>query len=390
MRVLFLTFYFEPDLCAGSFRSSALAHEFMKNEDIHVDIVTTQPNRYLEYSQTAAPAQPLSKNIMVYRIKTPQHKSGILDQMVSFSYFFWGAYNLVKNNRYDVVYASSARLFTAVLGAKLARRFKKPLYIDVRDIFAKMSVQILAEKRLLFLQFVINCFERYAFSYASKINLVSEGFENYFKEKFPTKPLSFHSNGIDDMFLDMKLSRKQVNSRRLSILYAGNIGDGQGLHKIIPKLANELREIADIKIVGAGGRKKDLRNEIEKLGCTNVIIETPVGRDKLKSYYENCDILFLHLNDVAIFEEVLPSKIFEYAATGKPILAGVNGFARKFIKQHVLNCEVFDPCNTETCIVSLFKLKLEHTDRLEFIQQNLRSNIMEKMAIDIYETTIQK
>lgn len=30
MRLLFLTYYFEPDLCAGSFRNTSLFHEIRK------------------------------------------------------------------------------------------------------------------------------------------------------------------------------------------------------------------------------------------------------------------------------------------------------------------------------------------------------------------------
>ncbi|MDB2398540.1 glycosyltransferase family 4 protein [Planktomarina sp.] len=383
MRLLLLTFYFEPDLCAGSFRSSALLKELINNDDIHVDVVTTQPNRYAEYIKVADAKQEINKNITIYRIRTPRHANGILDQMISFAYFFWGANRLIRNNYYDVVYASSARLFTAVLGARIARRLQKPLYVDVRDIFVKMSAHILAEKHLSFFQFLITGFEKYAFSSAAKINLVSGGFENYFKQKFPTKPLSFHSNGIDEIFLNNNSLKERSNNERLSILYAGNIGDGQGLHKILPGLARELSSVAEIRVVGAGGKLKELREEIEKSTCSNIKIEKPVGQKELVDYYRNCDILFLHLNSMDIFEEVLPSKLFEYAATGKPILAGVNGFASEFIRKNIINCEVFEPCNVEACVSSLRKLTVVDVDRSEFINRHLRSEIMKKMVLDI-------
>ena len=44
------------------------------------------------------------------------------------------------------------------------------------------------------------------------------------------------------------------------------------------------------------------------------------------------DVLFLHLNDYSAFRKVIPSKIFEYAATGKPIVAGVSGYAAEFLR----------------------------------------------------------
>ena len=73
----------------------------------------------------------------------------------------------------------------------------------------------------------------------------------------------------------------------------------------------------------------------------NVEICDPVNRDSLLIEYSNTDILFLCLNDKAAFLKVLPSKLFEYAATGKPILAGVSGYAAKFIDENIVGCEVF-------------------------------------------------
>lgn len=52
MRILFLSFYYKPDLCAGSFRATALAEALSKKigkaDELHV--LTTRPNRYRSYN----------------------------------------------------------------------------------------------------------------------------------------------------------------------------------------------------------------------------------------------------------------------------------------------------------------------------------------------------
>ena len=48
-RIVYLSFYFKPDLCAGSFRNSPLAIELAKqtlDKNIVLDVYTTLPNRY--------------------------------------------------------------------------------------------------------------------------------------------------------------------------------------------------------------------------------------------------------------------------------------------------------------------------------------------------------
>lgn len=384
MRILFLTFYYEPDLCAGSFRSSALVQELTKYKNIEVDIVTTQPNRYEQYTQQAQTFEKLSESFQVYRIQAPPHKSGLLDQIVSFMYYFWETQRFVKDKEYDFVFATSSRLFTAVLGAKISRKLKKPLYLDVRDIFSKSSRQILQQKKLPFLRFPILFLENYAFSTASKINLVSEGFVPYIINKFPKLLISTYTNGIDDIFLKNNFFKTIKEQNRVQILYAGNIGEGQGLHKILPAFANKLRSIADIIVIGDGGKRITLTEEFKKSNCTNVKVIPPVGRSELIKYYRSCDILFLHLNDFNGFEEVLPSKLFEYAATGKPILAGVKGFSQRFIHGNISNCEVFEPGDLFGCIKAFKNLKLQLSDRELFKSKFSRSKIMSEMSADIY------
>ena len=76
----------------------------------------------------------------------------------------------------------------------------------------------------------------------------------------------------------------------------------------------------------------------------------------LLEHYRKADILFLHLNNFRAFEKVLPSKIFEYAATGKPILAGVSGYASKFLREQIVGVQVFNPCDIVGMTAGLNKL----------------------------------
>ena len=115
--------------------------------------------------------------------------------------------------------------------------------------------------------------------------------------------------------------------RALQVVYAGNIGEGQGLHAILPQLAQRLGGRAQFRVIGDGGRRELLLERLRQAGVHTVEVLPPMPRSALLEAYSTADILFLHLNAQAAFEKVLPSKIFEYAATGKPIWAGVAGYA---------------------------------------------------------------
>ena len=81
-------------------------------------------------------------------------------------------------------------------------------------------------------------------------------------------------------------------------------------------------------------------------------------RDELIKIYQSADILFLHLNDYDAFKKVLPSKLFEYGALGKPIWAGVAGHAAEFIKENITNAAVFSPCNVNDAVKSFESLEM--------------------------------
>jgi len=206
----------------------------------------------------------------------------------------------------------------------------------------------------------------------------------YFHIRYNLNVGAFYTNGIDDVFLTLPKPSK-VNDK-LTLLYAGNIGEGQGLHNIIPQLAVQLCNQIEIKVIGDGGRKTLLERAVKSLQCENVTLVAPMKRSELVQEYMDADVLFLHLNDYDAFKKVLPSKIFEYAATGKPILAGVSGYSAKFIDTCVINAKVFHPCDVLGAVSALGDLSVKRVNRRDFIERFSRKNIMDAFAKDIIQT----
>ena len=382
MKILVLSFYFQPDLCAGSFRTTALVDEIKKHPDILIDVITTLPNRYASFSKEAQ-ALEISENVKIRRISLPSHKSGMLDQIKSFITFYRQAMKLSKSEEYDLVFATSSRLFTAFLGARIAKAKSKPLYLDIRDIFVDTIKDVLPTKLVLLIKPLLSFIEKYTFSSASHINLVSKGFDGYFKARYPSVNYSWFTNGIDNEFLNLPQTplTKDESLHPATLVYAGNIGDGQGLHTILPDLAKQTNGLYQFNVIGDGGKKQLLNDKTKNI--PNIKLLPPVNREVLIDEYLKADILFLHLNDYPAFEKVLPSKIFEYAATGKPILAGVSGYAAKFIESEVENAEVFYPGNSTQAYKALEELSLIQTERSAFIDKYNRSKIMNDMSESI-------
>jgi len=390
MRILVLSFYFRPDLSAGSFRATALVEALRQQMPVdgRIDVLTTLPNRYSSFT-VEAPAEESANGVTITRIPLPAHKSGMVDQAKAFISYARVVLRHTRGQQYDLVFATSGRLMSAVLAAWISRNKKIPLYLDIRDIFVDTIKDVLPKRFSLLTKLVFSPLERWAVGRAARVNLVSRGFAAYFEPRYPGKVFSYFTNGIDDEFLDLPVFGSTASkSGPVQVVYAGNLGEGQGLHAIIPQLAAAMRGRANFKIIGDGGRKEALKTALENSGVDNVELCTPVKRQQLIEAYQQADVLFLHLNDYEAFKKVLPSKLFEYGAMGKPIWAGVSGYASEFIKLELDNATTFPPCDVGAGVCSFDQLEIVTRPRARFLGKFSRKILVAQMASEILSLAV--
>jgi glycosyltransferase involved in cell wall biosynthesis len=389
MRILLLSFYYTPDIGPGPLRAKSIIDSLLVEsgksgvKNVRIDVLTTMPNRYKSLTADALSFE-LSASVTIRRFSLPLHQSGMADQARAFVAFARAVLRQSRGVNYDIVIATSSRLMTAVLGAWVARNSKARLFLDIRDLFTDTMEDVLAKSLLRGLMPGFRWLERWAFRTADKINLVSAGFLPHVRAVAPAIQPSVFTNGIDNVFFERDFDRGSVNKIPV-VLYAGNMGEGQGLHHIVPSIAQLLGAGICLRLVGDGGRRKALEEALNDLRVTNVRLLDPVSREDLLKQYRNADVLFLHLNDYLAFHKVLPSKIFEYAATGKPILAGVAGHAADFLREQVPGVEVFPPCDTVAMEAGLQRLLAgpRVIDRKAFCERYRRDTIMNNMAKEI-------
>lgn len=389
MRVLFLSFYFRPDLSAGSFRATALVDELARQmgPQDEVRVLTTLPNRYSSFDEEA-PRHESSGNVTIDRLPVPAHQSGMLDQAWSYATYASRVLFrvLAERDEYDMVFATSARLMTAALGAVAASALRAPLYLDIRDLFVENLSELFSGRPQIIVVPFLRVLEKVTVRSASRVNLVSPGFVEYFEGLRRDLDYRTFTNGIDPEFLDVDYHPNEKYEEDPSvILYAGNIGEGQGLEDIIPGAAEALAPDYEFWVVGDGGRRSELEERVAGRSLSNVRVMDPVPREELIGLYRCADVLFLHLNDYDVFRYVLPSKVFEYAASGKPLLAGVDGYCKEFVLRHIRNAAVFKPCNVHGLRRALAELDFTIEPRPEFVERFARPDIARRMVRDILE-----
>jgi glycosyltransferase involved in cell wall biosynthesis len=392
-RILVLSFYYAPDLCAGSFRATPFvaALQARAPPGTHIDVITTLPNRYQTFERDAEACER-SEGLEIRRIRLPRHQSDLAGQSRAFAEFARSALRIAADRSYDLVFATSSRLMTAALGAWIARRKRAALYLDIRDLFVDTIGDVFSAPAAWPASRFFSLIERWTVTRADRVNLVSRGFEGYFRQRYGDRSLAWFTHGIDDEFLNLpaELRTRDPADPRVTILYAGNIGAGQGLHDILPGMARGLRARARFVVIGDGGRRKALQAALTAAGADNVELRPPVSRTALLQAYRAADVLFLHLGAHRAFEKVLPSKLFEYAALGKPVLAGVAGYAAEFVRAEIENAAVFAPCKVTQGIRAFESLELVDRPRASFTAKYARARIVGEMAQDVLKLLEQR
>jgi glycosyltransferase involved in cell wall biosynthesis len=394
MKILLFTFYYPPDLSAGSFRAVALIEALSKKisseDELHV--VTTHPNRYFSH-KVIAKDNELNGNIKIHRVKVPSHNGGMVSQIRTFVVFAWYAMQYCSNLRPNFIIGTTSRLMTGLLAGFLAKIFRCKYFIDLRDIFSETISDLVLKKNALIGRITKIFFlliEKFVLNNASGVNIVSEGFADYFRNQgFDTSKWSFFPNGIDQEFIEFESNKSGKLSSIKTILYAGNIGSGQGLELVLPEIAKKLGNDYIFKVIGDGGKRKLLEERVASMNIENIKLLLPINREELVQHYINADILFLHLNDLPAFKRVLPSKIFEYAAIGKPIVAGLSGYSAKFIQSNIEHALLFTPGDVNKCvdiIRGISNLKVNKEKNREFLEKFSRKRIMLEMADHLLTT----
>lgn len=380
--IFLISYYFPPEISAGSYRSYDFAKSIIKNAitcEKKLIVITAKEHRYnqeISYSSK----EEFAENFKLLRIYVPFRGGGSLKGVANFICFSFLAIIKTIGKKPDYIISTSGRLATSCLAFIFSRIYNSKLILDVRDIFPLNLKRLIFSKKtrignIIFL--VLIGIERFIYNRANKINVVSPHFKKFYKRmKFDTSKWTSYTNGIDKEFISKKPKSfsSNISNKNNFILYAGNLGDGQKIDVFLNDFANQLPEGWRFVIIGNGSRKNKIIDIINNNNLKNITIRDAIPRKKLQDYYKMASILLISLGSERCLSYVIPSKIFEYGTFSKPILAGADGFASKFIRQELPLVEVFIPGNGYDATIKLKKLINKQYSRKQINSLNIKQN----------------
>jgi colanic acid biosynthesis glycosyl transferase WcaI len=187
---------------------------------------------------------------------------------------------------------------------------------------------------------------------ADAIRVISPGFRsNLIKKGVIESKIHLISNWVNTGFYKPKEQDSALAQRfrlidRINIVYAGTIGPAQGMDTVLDAalLLKDLSEVQFV-LVGDGIDLERLKKLSKSYRLENLKF---LGRQPMKlmpSLYMLSDMLLVHLRDDPLFRITIPHKTLTYLASGKPVLAAVEGDVADVIKAvgAGLTCRPGDP-----------------------------------------------
>jgi len=169
-----------------------------------------------------------------------------------------------------------------------------------------------------------------------------------------------------------------------TLTYIGNVGIAQNIN-ILVDLAKRIPDI-QINIIGEGSKYHELKQYARKNQIHNITFFGKVKREEIISFYQKTSVLFAQLDEK--FQAAMPSKLYEYASTGLPIIYAGLGEARNFVKQ-LENCTTINPGDLKALEVAVKKYKDEPIKISEankkFVYENFIREQQSTKMVDIVD-----
>ena len=341
MKLLIITQYFWPE----NFRINDLV-EGLKARGHDITVLTGQPNypegTFFQGYGLSGPWEDSFNGVRVLRMPLlPRGKGkGLALVLNYFSFALSGSLGVLlrlrKKDGFEAIFVFEPSPITVGIPAALARmRFRIPMLFWVLDLWPESlsDVNAVRSKNILSM---VERMVRWIYSQCDKILVPSRAFiPQIIRHGVPNHKIEFFPNWGEQVFDDNAREGRAINKwpAGFCVLYAGNIGAAQDIASVI-EAAFKLKSRRDIHWMIAGeGRMGDwAKSEVTSLGLeftVHFLGQRPLA--EMSGLFATSDALLITLKAGAAFSLTIPGKLQSYLASGKPILAMLDGEGARIV-----------------------------------------------------------
>ncbi len=306
----------------------------------HVDVIACDFNTYNE--QDEPPEDYRSQaggRVIVHRLPAPRGlRASLKNRLKTYLSFAWSAYWYGRRLSVpDLVMTSIQPLFVGYSALRLARHWRKPFLLEVRDLWPDALV---VKKAISSWQAVpVQAIARALYFAADRIVSLTPGIKvELLKKGIDSSRLDVFPNGFDaDAFQMDPGTRERVRERfgwkdKFVAVYTGVHTEVTAVDVIV-RAASALRDRTDIRIdlFGAGQTKAGAMALARDLGLENIYFHDPVPKSMVPSIVTGADAGIMTLFRSSLIHIYFENKLIDYMGAGKPIFAAMEGVQAELI-----------------------------------------------------------
>lgn len=326
-------FYFAEYLKEKGIETTVFAANELHQTGTRVD---TKGKAYLRTEEEGVP--------FVF-VKTSKYQGNGISRVKNMLSFFFCLLKISKGyaKRYgkpDVILGSSAHPLTSIAGILVARRFHVPAIVEVRDLWPEAIFSFGKVKMDSLLGHLLSAGEKWMYVHADAIVFTKEGDVDHIKEmKWDTKQggnidlkkCYYVNNGVNlsEYYQSIEqniLKDKDLEDDSFKVIYTGTIRPVNNVGNLLDT-AKLLKEHKDIKflIFGGGSELERLKKRVEDEHLDNVIFKGFVEKKYIPYILSKSSVNILNYSQSQYnwSRGNSSNKLFEYMASGKPIISTV-------------------------------------------------------------------
>jgi glycosyltransferase involved in cell wall biosynthesis len=345
LRILIVTHYFWPE----SFRINDLA-ERLSARGHRVDVLTGMPNYphgdwYPGYTGTG-PKREKHAGISVRRVPIVRRGFGSSSRLAAnYASFVASAGVLapfVTPPDVDVVFVFAPSPLTVALPALWLRAIRGvPVVLWVQDLWPEALVAVGAVKNRWLLR-LISRHVSWIYRHTDLVLGQSEAIVEAVRARgIHRSRVKYFPSSAEDVYLAEPPpdARARLDEEGVPpgfrILFAGTIGAAQGLDVLLDA-AELLRGRPGIQwvVAGDGSRREWFDREVERRGLGASVHR--IGRypvSEMPAFFASADALLVTLKSMPELAATIPSKVQSYLASGRPIVAALDGEGARLINE---------------------------------------------------------
>lgn len=278
-------------------------------------------------------------------VKTSKYEGNGISRVKNMVSFFLGLLKISKGyakqyGKPDVIMGSSAHPLTSIAGILVARRFRVPAIVEVRDLWPEAIFSFGKVKMNSLVGRLLSAGEKWMYVHADAIVFTKEGDVDHIKEmgwdkdhggKIDLAKCHYINNGVNlkDYYASIEkdiLKDSDLEDDSFKVVYTGTVRPVNNVGNLLDT-AKLLKDKKDIKflIFGGGSELEKLEKRVQDEHIDNVIFKGFVEKKYIPYILSRSSVNVLNYSQANYnwSRGNSSNKLFEYMASGKPIISTV-------------------------------------------------------------------